>query len=248
MRKLSHLNEETITNLILPNIEINHSESFDYSMFPTSKYDNFIYNKLINQCINYELTKNYQLKAYSHVNFCIKYSDKTIQPDVWDAIFLFISMWIFKLVVAGSYYDFRLKRHIKDKTTNNEEYYAKPVKSKLKQSVLNFSLMRNWYKFIKRPKSDEFNSISTIKFLLTSTVISGHINAIFKGFPSDNTYFIEESSFSIWAPLFMNSHITIQSFLTAAAFMIGYQFYEFQKSEKFNIHYLWKACVYRILR
>lgn len=142
----------------------------------------------------------------------------------------------------------RQRKQDKNKS-ENFSIENKSIESRLDQLLVSFSVMRNWYKLTKKPVNNDFNSIHTVKFLLTLAVICGHINAVSKAIPSDNAYFWEENSKSIWAPLFMNSQITIQFFLTSAAFLTGYQFIEIQNKLKiFNIHYLWKGIVYRVMR
>lgn len=219
-------------------------------MFPQFEYNSATFGTIINQCVNLELKQKFTLMGYSYIEMCFNKFDK-FQPDLWDAIFFFITSAIFKMVVAGSWFDFKRKQaqQRKEKITN-KEYFQAPVESRIYQLSSSFSLMRNWYKFVKLPENDEFNSISTLKVFLTFTVICGHINSVFKGFPSDNTYFLEENSNSIWAPMFMNSHITIQSFLTSAAFLTGYQFMKYQnhRHKSAGIDFIWKAIVYRILR
>lgn len=68
-----------------------------------------MYDKTINQCINYDLKESYDLMGYAHLDYCLTSEDK-IKLDFLDIFFIVIVTSLFVTTVVSSYYDKGLKK------------------------------------------------------------------------------------------------------------------------------------------
>jgi hypothetical protein len=159
-----------------PNITVR----FGPDRYKNSRNDGFKYNKLINQCVNYELRK-YGLRAYSTIEYCV--TNEPNEPlDLLDWVFLFLTAFIVVLVAYATLKDKRRKRIYESQYIGDVDYYGKTIRSTADQIMLAFSVPRNWQSLTstrKNTKSFDLEFLDGIKFLMMQWIITGH-NLIFR--------------------------------------------------------------------
>lgn len=140
------------------------------------------YSHLINQCVNYELKRNYGVMGYSRVEYCVTNENEARSYDSLEIICLMILFIIFALNVTSTVYNYEI-----DASTE--------CSSKFKSYFASFSITRNWNKLIAKPTSDlskDLNFIHSLRFLTMYGVIVGHSILFYNIFPISNPEFVEE--------------------------------------------------------
>lgn len=68
-----------------------------------------MYDKTINQCVNYDLKERYELMGYAHLEYCLTSTDR-VKLDFLDIFFTVTLVSLIVATVASSYYDKSLKK------------------------------------------------------------------------------------------------------------------------------------------
>lgn len=126
----------------------NESEiTYDPNSVTRALDDRSRHNKDVNMCVNWELRRQYGLKAYSEVEYCITNRDKIEidSLDWWTAAVWFV---LIKVIISSTLYDFYLKRN--DVNGCNHQHYKLPLDGKCKMLLFS-SFILLFFTFSFRP-------------------------------------------------------------------------------------------------
>lgn len=68
-----------------------------------------LYDRTINQCINYGLKEDYDLMGYAHVDYCLTSEDQ-VKLDFLDTFFCVLLGTLLLTTICSSYYDKTLQK------------------------------------------------------------------------------------------------------------------------------------------
>lgn len=110
------------------------------------------YDRLANQCNNLWLRKNYNLSAYSTIQYCTANNDaETYQYNYLHLLFLVLLLVLLVLVLSATFIDMNMNQE------NSLKFYQKdlsPQAATRHGALLCFSLPRNWYRLTAAPKTE----------------------------------------------------------------------------------------------
>lgn len=246
MEKLSKLNNETINSY--------YQELFDRDLdgvhLHATYYDNITfyqttYNRIVNICVNRELKAQYNLTAYSEVEYCITNDDNKLNIDFLDWLFLLGISLLIMVTFSASIYDWHLQRKLEKKPA---EHYTVLPDTILKRLMVSFSIVRNWYKFIGPSNDHSLKTINTMRFAFMLLVVAVHTMFFHNSLPVLNPDFMEQRYHQLSSMFLINGTILMQSFFCVSGFLLGYFFFKYVDGEKFRWSYFWIGLIYRYLR
>lgn len=157
---------------------------FDSVDYPNSTQDRVKYSKIVNQCVNVELMRNYKLRGYSTIEYCV---NATLPPkDLLDIFVQLFFLALFLVALASSFYD----RYLRNKSLKPaHEYYSKTLQLKSQKILTLFSIRRNW-SFLYAPTTnndnEKFQSIQGVRAVMVFGVILCHTYYFADFLPSAN--------------------------------------------------------------
>lgn len=125
--------------------------TYDITVFNNASVFRKTYNRLANQCINLWLKENYNLTAYTTVQFCSdNHEAEKIEYDILHYLFVVLLVLLIAVISSATFIDMHL---------NNQKslvFYKKDLAniSVGKAALLCFSLPRNWFRLTALPKTD----------------------------------------------------------------------------------------------
>lgn len=242
--EIDNLDNKTISALNTPKFKY---DEFPTSLWPASTFENSAehrsrYQKIMNQCMNQRLQKEYKLSGYTEIEYCITNNDINPKLDGLQMSFLWIVMVIIVLVIISSIYDHYFK--ILNKSVDH--FTVKP-KNHFQLAMISFSINRNLSKLLSttRPAND-YRSLHGIRVLLNLLVILVHALAIFSMSPPINSYFIESMTFNFFYIMATKSFSMITSFFSITAFIFA--FYAFDNLKDLNLKRIFGIILRRYVR
>ncbi|KAL1399496.1 hypothetical protein pipiens_008163 [Culex pipiens pipiens] len=204
-------------------------------------------NRLANQCVNYELKRQYGIMGHSTVEYCVG-SHEEDPLDILDITFLVVLGAIILAVCLSSFYDFRLRtKQYSDIKAST--YYRTPI---LSQKLVLFSLARNWQTLVAKRRSTlskDLRFIQSARFLVMYLVIAGHCMLFNCIFPLMNPEYVELNYRRLVTMLIFNGLTVIQTYFAISGFLLAVQFADYaDKSKSFTAKDFCGSVLYRYLR
>ncbi|XP_058833864.1 nose resistant to fluoxetine protein 6-like [Topomyia yanbarensis] len=233
----------------LANFNQSSEITFDPNTFRQALDWRMKYKKLANQCVNFELKRQYSIMGYSTVEYCVTNQEQD-PVDFLDAIFLVILGTIILLMSLSSLYDYKLKRKYFDMTSR--EYYRTTVPRGLSQKLVAFSIPRNWQILIAKRRSTlckDLRFLQGARFLVMYLVIAGHCMVFNCIFPLINPEYVEFNYRRLITMLLFNGLTVVQTYFTISGFLLAVQFADYcEKSKSFTMKDFFASILYRYLR
>uniref|UniRef100_A0A4Y0BK97 Acyl_transf_3 domain-containing protein n=1 Tax=Anopheles funestus TaxID=62324 RepID=A0A4Y0BK97_ANOFN len=234
------------------------------------------YRRLANQCVNYELKRQYTLMAYSTVEYCVTNRQQT-ERDVFvsglvtspealdeiDVVFLFIFGLLLLLTLMSTVYDsYRYRRTKPHDTTGTDglsDYYRSGLErcngaSRWTILLVSFSLLRNWHLLTMARKkattsTKDLRFIQSVRFLVMYLVIAGHSMLFNCIFPLHNPQYVELNYRRFITMLIFNGITVVQTYFTISGFLLAVHFVDFaEKQRHFRLRDFLQSILYRFLR
>ncbi|XP_058465293.1 nose resistant to fluoxetine protein 6-like [Malaya genurostris] len=234
----------------LPGFNESSEITFDPNTFRQALQWRQKYRKLANQCVNFELKRQFSIMGHSMVEYCVTNREQE-SVDFLDAIFLVVLGSIILLISLSSFYDYRLKKkHVFD--TTSRDYYRKPVQRGLTQKLVAFSLPRNWQILTAKRRSTlskDLRFLQGARFLVMYLVIAGHCMVFNCIFPLHNPEYVEFNYRRMITMLLFNGLTVIQTYFTISGFLLAVQFADYsEKKKSFTTKDFFASILYRYLR
>ncbi|XP_035910415.1 nose resistant to fluoxetine protein 6-like [Anopheles stephensi] len=232
------------------------------------------YRRLANQCVNYELKRQYSLMAYSTVEYCVTNRQEAERDDhvsglatssegldAIDVVFLVILSLLFVLTVISTTYDCYRYRQTKPYGTTTDglsDYYRSGSErfgvSQWTGLLVSFSLPRNWHLLTTTRKkatssAKDLRFIQSVRFLVMYLVIAGHAMLFNCIFPLHNPQYVELNYRRFITMLIFNGITVVQTYFTISGFLLAVHFVDFaEKQRTFSLKDFLQSIVYRFLR
>ncbi|XP_062550046.1 nose resistant to fluoxetine protein 6-like isoform X2 [Armigeres subalbatus] len=224
--------------------------TFDRNTFRSALDWRIKYRRLVNQCVNFELKRQYSIMGYSEVEYCI--SNQEQDPiDYLDTIFLVVLGSIILAVILSSFLDYKLKVK-RSANMKGSEYYRTPLKKGIFQKLVLFSLPRNWQILTTKRRttlSKDLRFIQSARFLIMYLVIAGHCMLFSCIFPLLNPEYVEFNYRRTITMLIFNGITVIQSFFIISGFLLAVQFTDYcERNKTFALKDFVSSIVYRYMR
>lgn len=182
---------------------------FDSIRYPNAEKYRSTFNNLVNKCVNLELVDNYNLSAYSTIEYCEAKEGRQPLGELRSKIgktftqfFLFsdnleiftavLIAGILVLVLSSSYYD----DYLRTMSFSPADHYQNKLKPRKSRIFTIFSVKRNW-KILSAPTKSDAKDLRFIEFIRTfGTLMSIYSHCILLGIylPSSNPFFIDNVS------------------------------------------------------
>ncbi|XP_038121399.1 nose resistant to fluoxetine protein 6 [Culex quinquefasciatus] len=207
-------------------------------------------NRLANQCVNYELKRQYGIMGHSTVEYCVS-SHEVDSLDYLDITFLVVLGAIILAVSLSSFYDFRLRtKQYSDIKAST--YYRTPIRRGVSQKLVLFSLARNWQTLVAKRRSTlskDLRFIQSARFLVMYLVIAGHCMLFNCIFPLMNPEYVELNYRRLVTMLIFNGLTVIQTYFAISGFLLAVQFADYaDRSKSFAVKDFCGSVLYRYLR
>ncbi|XP_065086708.1 nose resistant to fluoxetine protein 6-like [Ochlerotatus camptorhynchus] len=224
--------------------------TFDPNTFREALDWRIKFKRLANQCVNFELKRQYSIMGYSAVEYCV--SNQEHDPlDYLDIIFLVVVGSIILAVVLSSLFDYKLKRK-HSSSMKSSEYYRAPIQRGLSQKLVLFSLPRNWQILMVKRRSTlskDLRFIQSARFLIMYLVIAGHCMLFNCIFPLLNPEYVEFNYRRTITMLIFNGITVIQTYFTISGFLLAVQFADYcDRNKSFTVKDFFSSIVYRYMR
>ncbi|XP_052893013.1 nose resistant to fluoxetine protein 6-like [Anopheles moucheti] len=232
------------------------------------------YRRLANQCVNYELKRQYSLMAYSTVEYCVTNRQQAerdvlvsglLSPsealDEVDVVFLLVLGLLFVLTLISTVYDCSRYRQTKSHGTVTDglsDYYRsgleRPGTSRWTILLVAFSLPRNWHLLTTARKkattsTKDLRFIQSVRFLVMYLVIAGHSMLFNCIFPLHNPQYVELNYRRIITMLIFNGITVVQTYFTVSGFLLAVHFVDFaEKQRTFRLWDFLQSILYRFIR
>uniref|UniRef100_A0A182PVM7 Acyltransferase 3 domain-containing protein n=1 Tax=Anopheles epiroticus TaxID=199890 RepID=A0A182PVM7_9DIPT len=235
------------------------------------------YRRLANQCVNYELKRQYSLMAYTEVEYCTTNREQTDQDvrvsglvassealDAIDVVFLFVLGMLLILTLLSTAYDcYRYRQTNRPRsnapiTDGLRDYYRsgfdRPGVSRWTVLFVAFSLPRNWHLLTTARKkastsSKDLRFIQSVRFLVMYLVIAGHSMLFNCIFPLRNPQYVELNYRRVITMLIFNGVTVVQTYFTISGFLLAVHFVDFaEKQRTFRLRDFLQSILYRFLR
>ncbi|XP_050072930.1 nose resistant to fluoxetine protein 6-like [Anopheles maculipalpis] len=236
------------------------------------------YRRLANQCVNYELKRQYSLMAYSTVEYCVTNRQAAARDvpasglvtptealDAIDVVFLVILSLLFVLTVISTTYDCYRYRQMKPYGTGVvglSDYYRSGIErfgASQRMCVwvgllVSFSLPRNWHLLTTTRKkattsAKDLRFIQSVRFLVMYLVIAGHSMLFNCIFPLHNPQYVELNYRRFITMLIFNGITVVQTYFTISGFLLAVHFVDFaEKQRSFRLKDFLQSIIYRFLR
>lgn len=184
---------------------------FDFVRYPNAESDRMAYNKIINKCINIELVDNYNVSAFSTVEYCkVNKNKKPLGKkskahknessqkvafyilDLLEILTTFILFAIMSVTILSSFYD----RHLKNLKKNKADHYKSSLELRPQRFFTIFSIKRNWYALTAPVKENvkELRFLDAFRTINLVGVFHSHCIVYSIMLPSSNPQFYENVS------------------------------------------------------
>uniref|UniRef100_A0A182FHE2 Acyltransferase 3 domain-containing protein n=1 Tax=Anopheles albimanus TaxID=7167 RepID=A0A182FHE2_ANOAL len=232
------------------------------------------YRRLANQCVNYELKRQYALMAYSTVEYCTArrtggdVADFAPQAptaaaslDTADVWFLVVLGMLLLLATLSTSYD--CHRHRLGSADRLKDYYRTDGMMGLSDRLLvAFSLPRNWHTLMTVPEQqrlpigppssrDDLRFVHAVRFLTMYLVIAGHSMLFNCILPLLNPEYVEMHYRRFITMLLLNGVTVVQTFFTISGFLLAIQFtgeFTEQRRRPFGAREAFQCILCRFLR
>ncbi|XP_050094015.1 nose resistant to fluoxetine protein 6-like [Anopheles aquasalis] len=234
------------------------------------------YRRLANQCVNYELKRQYALMAYSTVEYCTTrgtpgdIEESTSQApaslDSVDVLFLVVLGMLLLLATLSTSYDchrHRMRPSSGMESDRLKDYYRSDGTMGLTDRLLvAFSLPRNWHTLTgtvpgkKHPPTgppssrDDLRFFHAVRFLIMYLVIAGHSMLFNCILPLLNPEYVEMHYRRFVTMLILNGVTVVQTFFTISGFLLVIQFTGAFTGQRrpFGCREMVQCILYRFLR
>jgi hypothetical protein len=218
-------------------------------MFKQSNFYRDKFGETINECVNLELRKKYELQAYTFVVYCDSTNKGFIEngKDYYEQLFSTLTYFIATLIVLSTIYDYYTNK-LKTRT-----HYEQLPRSFKDQVLTSFSLPRNFIKLtsntIENTEADSLRFVNGMKVLLVLAVIVGHTFLLTVVLPIENSEYFEDLHFKSSSKIILNGHIVVQFYFFVSAFLFALKFMEIQQQIKTVAYsFIFKGIFLRYLR
>ncbi|XP_052873708.1 nose resistant to fluoxetine protein 6-like [Anopheles cruzii] len=228
-----------------------HDITFDPNTFRGALDWRNRYRRLANQCVNFELLRQYQLMAYSTVEYCtivdrrrptersaVTGTSGQDSADTVDVLFLVVLGTLLTLAAFSTCYDYQRYRKIRPPTAEAHEgtrglkdYYQSGTghPGRWTNLLVAFSLPRNWQSLTTSGQEDtakaqDLRFIQAARFLVMYLVIAGHSMLFNCIFPLLNPQYVELNYRRLVTMLIFNGITVVQIFFTISGFLLAVQF------------------------
>ncbi|XP_053686956.1 nose resistant to fluoxetine protein 6-like [Sabethes cyaneus] len=224
--------------------------TFDANTFRQALDWRIKYRKLANQCVNFELKRQYSIMGHSTVEYCV--TNREYDPiDYLDMIFLIVLGTFILTVVLSSFYDYKTKKKF-SVDIKSSEYYRTPARHGLSQLLVAFSFPRNWQILMAKRRttlSKDLRFLQGARFLVMYLVIAGHCMVFNCIFPLVNPEYVEFNYRRLVTMLLFNGATVIQTYFTISGFLLAVQFADYcEKTKSFTVKDFFASILYRYLR
>uniref|UniRef100_A0A182NJB8 Acyltransferase 3 domain-containing protein n=1 Tax=Anopheles dirus TaxID=7168 RepID=A0A182NJB8_9DIPT len=236
------------------------------------------YRRLANQCVNYELKRQYALMAYTAVEYCtttIHRQDErnptVSRPlesssgalDEIDVAFLVLLGMLLILTVMSTVYDCYQYQRTKPRNValvadGLNDYYRsghkRPGTGRLSHILVAFSLPRNWHLLTTARKktatsTKDLRFLQSARFLVMYLVIAGHSMLFNCIFPLQNPQYVELNYRRFITMLIFNGITVVQTYFTISGFLLAVHFVDFaERQRSFRWRDFFHSILYRFLR
>ncbi|XP_053674392.1 nose resistant to fluoxetine protein 6-like [Anopheles nili] len=242
--------------------------TFDPNTFREALDWRIRFRRLANQCVNFELRRQYALMAYSTVEYCTTTMEgRTVGPpsdalDTIEVTFLCVLGVVISLTVVSTAYDchrcYRTKPPTPRLTDGLGDYYrsgvGRPGVSRLSCLLVTFSLPRNWHlltasrrKTSTTPKDLRF--LQSVRFLVMYLVIAGHSMLFNCIFPLLNPQYVELNYRRFITMLVFNGITVVQTYFTISGFLLAVHFIDLaDRQRSFGWGDFTRGILYRFFR
>uniref|UniRef100_A0A182MS93 Acyltransferase 3 domain-containing protein n=1 Tax=Anopheles culicifacies TaxID=139723 RepID=A0A182MS93_9DIPT len=220
------------------------------------------YRRLANQCVNYELKRQYALMAYSTVEYCVTNRQQTERDvlvsglvsstealgdgDAIDVVFLLLLGLLLVCTLISTVYDcYRYRRAVNPHATVTDglkDYYRsgleRPGVGRWTILLLSFSLPRNWHLLTAARKkatgtsTKDLRFIQSVRFLVMYLVIAGHSMLFNCIFPLHNPQYVELNYRRFITMLVFNGITVVQTYFTISGFLLAVHFVDFAEKQR----------------
>uniref|UniRef100_A0A182UXI0 Acyltransferase 3 domain-containing protein n=1 Tax=Anopheles merus TaxID=30066 RepID=A0A182UXI0_ANOME len=250
---------QTKTPILSPRTQI----TFDPNTFRGALDWRNRYRRLANQCVNYELKRQYSLMAYTTVEYCTTnraQTDRDVRVSAIDVTFLFVLGTLLTLTLLSTGYDcyrYRQARPHHGGTIADglRDYYRSGLERPATVLLVAFSLPRNWHLLTtaRRKASStatkDLRFIQSVRFLVMYLVIAGHSMLFNCIFPLQNPQYVELNYRRVITMLIFNGITVVQTYFTVSGFLLAVHFVDFaEKQRRFRCWDYLQSIVYRFLR
>uniref|UniRef100_A0A182JNH6 Acyltransferase 3 domain-containing protein n=1 Tax=Anopheles christyi TaxID=43041 RepID=A0A182JNH6_9DIPT len=222
------------------------------------------YRRLANQCVNYELKRQYSLMAYTTVEYCTSNREETDRDvrvsGLIDVVFLLVLGLLLTLTLLSSVYDCYRYRQTKTRhdagtiTDGLRDYYRSGLERPGTVLLIAFSLPRNWHLLTTARKkastsTKDLRFIQSVRFLVMYLVIAGHSMLFNCIFPLQNPQYVELNYRRVVTMLIFNGITVVQTYFTISGFLLAVHFVDFaEKQRTFHFGDFLQSVLYRFLR
>uniref|UniRef100_A0A182JNH7 Acyltransferase 3 domain-containing protein n=1 Tax=Anopheles christyi TaxID=43041 RepID=A0A182JNH7_9DIPT len=206
------------------------------------------YTRILNMCVNYHLTRRYNLSGYSELERCV--TPETYRPtvDAYHVLFALIVAALCSLVVYASYRDWRNKPALE----NNNETSA--TKRRANALWMEFALQRTWAQLVTAPKSKlqrDYAFVEIFRMLSVFIILAIHVSMVYTAGPTANMRLLEE--FFGWRVSLIAVSVfpfQVHTFFTISGIMLAVHFLEqgAARANRIGWTFLWKGIVMRYVR
>ncbi|XP_055610840.1 nose resistant to fluoxetine protein 6-like [Uranotaenia lowii] len=244
-RLLSELTNETIQQLYVEKFDIDFPYIISDKPFENVQHDRTHFGKLINVCENYRLKKQYNLTAFTEIEYCVRPTHQ-IKVDLLDMSFIAVTMLLILLVVGSSWFDSRINQ------SGKIDHFKMDIRSQKSMLLTSFSVKRNWYRLIGRSKdqlNEDLKFFQAFRFLTFSLVIMGHCADMFSVTPIANPIDREKEYYTPEGLALINGSQVVQTFFEMSGFLLSIHFFTSRESmKKMSWWTVVAVVVYRFIR
>ncbi|XP_001661710.2 nose resistant to fluoxetine protein 6 [Aedes aegypti] len=241
---------ETQMKYYLKQFNETNEVTFDPNTFREALDWRIKYKRLANQCVNFELKRQFSIMGYSAVEYCVSNLEED-SLDYLDIVFLVLLGSIILAVILSSFFDYKMKKK-HSSNMKSSDYYRTPLKKGLSQKLALFSLPRNWQILMTKRRttlSKDLRFIQSARFLIMYLVIAGHCMLFNCIFPLLNPEYVEFNYRRMITMLIFNGITVIQTYFTISGFLLAVQFADYSERNKtFTVKDFFASILYRYAR
>ncbi|XP_029725442.2 nose resistant to fluoxetine protein 6-like [Aedes albopictus] len=242
---------ETKMKYYLKQFNETNEVTFDPNTFRKALDWRIKYKYLANQCVNFELKRQFSIMGYSEVEYCVSNQEEEDSLDHWDIVFLVVLGSIIFAVILSSFLDYKLKKRL-SVNMKSSDYYRTPLQKGISQKLVLFSLPRNWQILMAKRRttlSKDLRFIQSARFLIMYLVIAGHCMLFNCIFPLLNPEYVEFNYRRMITMLIFNGITVIQTYFTISGFLLAVQFADYSERNKaFTVKDFFASILYRYVR
>ncbi|EDS45872.1 conserved hypothetical protein [Culex quinquefasciatus] len=244
-RLVAGLDNSTLQQLYVEKFNIDFPYILNSKIFENVDQDRLNYGRLINICENYILQKVYNLTAYTEIEYCTR-PVRQLDVDLLDLSFIAISMLLIFLVIASTWFDYRLNKNQKN------DHYKLEIPCRKTMMLTSFSLKRNWYRLMSRSKdqlNEDLRFFQTFRFFTFFLVILGHCSDMFAVTPIGNPFDREREYYNPESLALINGSQIVQTFFEMSGFLLSIHFFTTRtRLKKVSWSVVLAVIVYRYIR